>query len=223
MAVLAGGLACSAMGALSPCSEQMAGPTPEESIRVANEMARNLLSRTSEPLQEKCLHPALGRWDRARAETWMVTGVPSTVRLMTERGPFRIYLRTQKEHDDSVALQSLLSAGASYVVKSPRLWQRYHTDLTGIFLTHPNVPPEHIGLGREATHFIDMLLPEGVPLLWLEREIFLIPLPPRISEWRVKGGEPDNPHYRIPMEIVVHGPLGPALTAEFQTTRPFIH
>ncbi len=105
-------------------------------------------------------------------------------------------------------------------------------DLTGVFLTLPAVPGDHVGVpAREFTHYVDVLVPENFPVLDVEKgRIFLIPLPGRTRSWVadiyrrwIGGGDAGmyaqsaerldaeggpGPELVVPLSVVDHGQVG---------------
>jgi hypothetical protein len=147
-------------------------------------------------------------------------GVPETVRRFDADGVvFRHY--TTKEGLDSILKEKSLKNGfLPYVELARALYTKTYRDLTGVFLTLPKVPGDHVGVpATDFTHYVDLLVPAGLPVLEIEKgAIFLVPLPARTRGWVadlyrkwVTGGGMSSTYKSSVSEVDKDGGVGPAL------------
>jgi hypothetical protein len=178
------------------------------------------------PVREKLINP--GHPD-SHADMIDAEGVPERVKTVPHEGTvFRHY--TTEE-----GLRSILKSGGlwngfmPYVEMARGVYKKTFKDLTGVFLTLPKVPGDHVGVPADTfTHYVDVLVPKEFPLLEVEKGgIYLIPLPGRTRSWFadiyrrwVGGGSPGiyepgikqldssggpGPELLVPLTIVGHG------------------
>lgn len=147
-------------------------------------------------------------------------GVPETVKRFDAAGVvFRHY--TTKEGLDAILRgKSLWNGFLPYVHLAPGVFRKTYRDLTGVFLTVPQVKGDRVGVpASEFSHYVDVLVPAGLPVLEIEKgAIYLIPLPGRTRGWvadlyrRWASGGGENPTYRRAVaDVDADGGPGPAL------------
>lgn len=147
-------------------------------------------------------------------------GVPETVKRIDADGVVFRHYTTKEGLDAILAEKSLLNGFMPYVELARGLYRKTYRDLTGVFLTLPQVKGEGVGVpAREFTYYVDLLVPRGLPVLEIEKgAIFLVPLPARTRGWiadlyrKWVRGEPVDPAYKGSVEDVEKdGGVGPSL------------
>lgn len=161
---------------LSPLQAQVG-----EQIQTAQKQTQRLLSLQKMPLQKRDLYA--GNPEKA---DYIITGVPKTVKQVNPTGV--VYRHYVGKNMDIVLKTSQLKTGITpYVIMNPGFSREVYEDLTGMFLTTPQTPPEKVGLPRDANYnYIDFTLYKGTPVLEIEPEILLIPGIPDVPEWLKK-------------------------------------
>jgi hypothetical protein len=168
------------------------------------------------PAREKLINP--GHPD-SHGDMIEAAGVPATVRSVPHEGMvFRHYTTAE-------GLKSIMESGGlwngfmPYVELAKGVYKKTFKDLTGVFLTRPGVPGDQVGVpAREFTHYVDVTVPEGLPLLEVEKDgIFLIPLPGRTRSWfadiyrRWAGGGDAGMYAQSAKQLDASGGPGPEL------------
>lgn len=154
-----------------------------------NTYAQKLLQKRGQ-IQE--IRPVYtGGFNERRVEQVQIKGVPSQVRLLSQEElsakVFRHYINGEEYFKEGKELGLLASATTSYVQIYPGLEKRIFEDITGVFLTLPEVSAREVGveLGAQA-HYLDVKIPSDVPVVELEKnKIYMIPLPARYHSWVV--------------------------------------
>lgn len=119
-----------------------------------------------------------------------VDGVPISAAPFAHAGNvvFRHYI-VEKDSVGSISDSSeLLSGFLPYVVISPGVSKKLYRDLTGVFLTRPDVKPMDVGVTTPGASidYIDFTLDSSVPVLEIEPgRIYLVPLPARYRDWMI--------------------------------------
>lgn len=173
-----------------------AGPCPtglewERTIAAARERSAELLrKRDTRRLEETLINPFPpgGLGERRSVEQWRVVGVPDFCRpLAAESRVFRHYTPDAETLARIVETKSLLNGFTSYLEGAPGLWVRTYDDLSGVFLTWPETPiTSNLMVVDNANYFVDFTLDPRIPVLALNHDIFLVPLPRRFRPWMLE-------------------------------------
>ncbi len=169
--------------------------TPEESILEAQAEAARILAARAHPISEDLIYPprevlenlrARGL-DTPHAEQWTMWGVPFNV--------------TQIEHGDMIfrhyttveGLEAILASGGlqtgyvGYIEASPNLYHKEYPDLSGVYLTLPQVNRRAVGVDEKGAGtrfaYMDIRINKEIPVLRITKDIFLIGLRPRTRSW----------------------------------------
>ncbi len=161
---------------ISPVKAQLA-----EQIRTAQYQTQLILKLQNGPLQKRDLYQ--GNPEKA---DYIISGVPKTVKQVNPTGV--VYRHYVGKNMDTVLKTSQLKTGITpYVIMNPGFSREVYEDLTGMFLTTTQTPPEKVGLPRDSNYnYIDFTLYKGTPVLEIEPEILLIPGIPDVPEWLKK-------------------------------------
>jgi hypothetical protein len=120
---------------------------------------------------------------QAERADYIISGIPAQVKTLNPAGmTFRHYIGSNMP----IILQSsqLKTGITPYVIMNPGYSREVYEDLVGIFLTTPQTPPERVGLARNPNaDYIDFELYPGTPVVFIEKEIFLIPGRPDLPAW----------------------------------------
>ncbi|MBI5241820.1 MAG: hypothetical protein HY926_15210 [Elusimicrobia bacterium] len=195
-------------------SQQAGDPEAVAALAEAN-LAR-IEKLRAVPVREKLINP--GHPD-SHADMIDAAGVPESVKAVPHEGiVFRHYTTAE-------GLKSILEGGGlwngfmPYVEMAQGVYKKTFKDLTGVFLTVPGVPGDHVGVpAREFTHYVDVLVPKSFPVLDVEKgRIFLIPLPGRTRGWvadiyrRWVGGGDAGMYAQSAKQLDASGGPGPEL------------
>jgi hypothetical protein len=189
---------------------------PEAVAALAEANLRRIERLRAAPVQEKLINP--GHPD-SHADMIEAAGVPERVRAVPHDGT--VY----RHYTTAEGLKSILGSGGlwngfmPYVEMAKGVYKKTFQDLTGVFLTRPGVPGDHVGVpAREFTHFVDVTVPQSLPLLEVEKDgIFLIPLPGRTRSWfadiyrRWAGGGDAGMYAESAKQLDAAGGPGPEL------------
>lgn len=110
-------------------------------------------------------------------------GVPATIRVVDAKEKiFRHY--TSPQALQTIIHSSTLRAGWTPFYYSGSL-SDYNQDLTGVFLTTPEVGARNVGVRDGQSEFVDVKLLDGTGVLWVRDNIYLIPGQPSMESWKV--------------------------------------
>lgn len=130
----------------------------------------------------------------------IISGIPKFVKAIKSDGiVFRHYVGSAL--DIILETKKLKTGITPYVILNPGFSKETYEDLTGMFLTYPNVPPERVGLKSDNLDYVDFILYEGTPVVEIEKDILLIPGYPDAPAWMkplyeaYKNGEAVHPGY----------------------------
>jgi hypothetical protein len=168
------------------------------------------------PMREKIINP--GHPD-SHADMIDVEGIPERVKTVPHDGV--VY----RHYTTADGLMSILDSGGlwngfmPYVEMARGVYKKTFKDLTGVFLTVPGVPGDHVGVPADTfTHYVDVVVPKNLPLLEVEKGgIYLIPLPGRTRSWfvdifrRWAGGGDAGMYEASVKQLDAAGGLGPDL------------
>jgi hypothetical protein len=117
------------------------------------------------------------------ADIEFINGVPSWARII-ETNEDMIFRHYSPDYAHIIAETEMLVAGPrQFILPEPHLKQ-YYDDLTGIFLTKPELDPHHLWLGYNLnTPHVDFTLPRGIKIIDLGDGNFLIPGAPKRADW----------------------------------------
>jgi len=122
-------------------------------------------------------------FEKEDLHVYEVSGVPLNVELVQnpENQIFRHY--SSPIIIKKISAEQIITAGPTpYVVKAGGS-MTYFMDLTGVFLTKPNISANAVGVVKGNSDYIDIKLPPGTPLLKLEEGIYLIPGDAGVRPW----------------------------------------
>lgn len=128
-------------------------------------------------------------------------GIYKSARIVPADGVFRHY--TSAEGLSNILTGSSLVAGyVPYARVSGFGCRSYYPDNNGIFLTLPDIEGPKIGVDNNRVYFIDLTLPEGAPILSMERSILLL-MGPSNTTAEIDGALviPPHPALTVPVEI----------------------
>ncbi len=112
-------------------------------------------------------------------------GVPSFLKKAKpkEYEVFRVYFEEKEVYEQVKKSNRLFSSLQPYVRFSPD--KEIYSDLTGVFLTKPNIPAQMVGLSQSANqYYIDITIDPNIQIYEIEKgRIYLIPLPKRNPQW----------------------------------------
>ncbi len=114
-----------------------------------------------------------------------VTGVPHDARWVEnpEKMIFRHYVESESSRENILETSSLRNSFVSYETVIQGVERKIYKELTGVFLTLPQVSPQEIGR-PESGLFVDFRIPADIPVLEIEPgRIYLIPGPRRPRPW----------------------------------------
>ncbi len=143
------------------------------------EIAKNMIeaSQTKRGMERNKLFVEEPHYIRIRV------GMPPTLKLISSEGKvFRHY--TSKEGLQEILKTKGLRAGWTPFYYSGYITD-YNEDLTGIFITTPEVGPDTIGVRPENSVFVDFRFLENTGILYLRDGILLVPGPPSIELWKL--------------------------------------
>ncbi len=116
-------------------------------------------------------------------------GYPRFVKRLQESPElFRIYTRSRAVAESIVEGGKLLASHKGHIIRPRGIVENY-IDLTGVFLTRPDVEPSRVWLENDShRHFVDFKLPSAVPLLALDShgDALLIPGPARFASKEIE-------------------------------------
>lgn len=154
-----------------------------------------------------------------RGDDFYSWGVPRQATWSTEGRIYRHYTESQDVVDEIYRTGGLTNSYVTYEEVAPQISRIRHQDLTGIFLTSLETVPALVGRDH-SYYFVDVRVPDGVPVLELEKDrIFLIPLPARTRPWvkdyyrKFLDGhlEPDNNYFNMCRDLKMRGGSTPDL------------
>jgi hypothetical protein len=150
----------------------------EAQIREARQITDQWMRRQPDGVTRRDIFD--GQIERA---SYIVSGIPSFAREVNPRGV--VYRHYTGNHTGIILETGQLKTGiVPYVTIQRGFGRDSYEDLTGIFLTYPQTPPERVGLpANPNADYIDFTLFEGTPVVELEKEILVIPGRPDIPAW----------------------------------------
>ena len=149
-----------------------------------------------------------------------VRGVPETVKRHDADGTVFRHYTTGEGRDAILRERTLRNGFVPYVQSAPGVYRKTYRDLAGVFLTLPRVAGDRVGVpARDFTHYVDLLVPRGLPVLEIEAvAIYLVPLPGRTRDWIAgyyrlwaSGGGMNSIHRTAIETIEDDGGVGPSL------------
>lgn len=172
-------------------SLQALAPVNTTSARLIHDSLIKLLSKKGKLEEIKPKYQ--GGFNDRRVETVQMKGVPAEVRVLSDTElssmVFRHYINGDAYFKEGKELGLISSAATSYVQLAPGVRRAIFEDITGVFLTLPELSASEVGVQSESdTHYLDLKIPSGVQVVELEKNrIYLIPLPPRYHAWVVEA------------------------------------
>lgn len=183
------------LGAQPPQSSCETYLSADQSIEISNRLTERLLQQVGKiqelekyPVSAQTLEALKKRGQEVpHGNRYEVYGVPSQVKkIETKNVVFRHYI-IDKEMFDSIKNSKVLFSGFKpYIQQSANLYVKTFVDLTGVFLTKPDVSPRNVGVDAhvDEIYYVDLKLPENLPVLEIEaNEIYLVPLPKNYRKW----------------------------------------
>jgi hypothetical protein len=181
----------------------------------------------SMPHERVILNPARGI---DAEEKVVVKGLPPQARLAPTGATVYRHYTTKEGLRSILASKGIWNGFLSHIDLTKGVSRETHVHLTGVFFTTPerDAANEDV-LAHDAPYFVDVRIPEGLPLLETQAgKKFLIPLPARTigwvrdayRKWIEGGSDPSSvarnldreggpgPELTVPVEIVGHGLVG---------------
>lgn len=201
-------------GANDACARFLA---PEESIQQSKKLTEQILSKIGEKISiVELKSPSqyhLGINGHGTS-TYNVQGIPETdliyrqyrvKRFDHQNVVFRHYTRSLQSLDAIKQNSFLMSGIDPYIQVLPDVEKYRYADLTGIFLTLPGVAAGEVGVAGNDLPYVDLRLPEEVPVLELEPgKIYLVPLYPHPTTLEMSRDASRHVGV-IPIQIVSEG------------------
>jgi hypothetical protein len=156
--------------------------TEQQTIRAQITEAQSIMASWMKKQKQGLARRDIFQGQAERAD-YMISGIPAHVKPFNPAGIiFRHYIGSNMP---IILKSSQLKTGITpYVIMNPGYSREVYEDLVGIFLTTPQTPPERVGLPRNPyADYIDFELYSGTPVVFIEKEIFLIPGRPDLPAW----------------------------------------
>ena len=188
-------------------------------VVLASASAEKLILRRGQPLRE-ITHNSGHHENHPDLTT--VYGVPEqVVPVKPVEGKVYRHYTTEAGLEGILKTKSLRNGFMPYVQTAPGVFRKTFMDVTGFFLTLPEVGGYEVGVPRRAgfSAYVDVILPAGLPLFEIEKNaIYLVPLPDRTRDWLrnsylkwANGGAVSDGHHEMIRRIDEQGGMGPEI------------